>query len=113
MQKKTEGEPMRAAMAALSASNFIKHVIVVDADIDPGDAKAVMWAMASCCQADSDLTILNNIQGQLLDPSLKQETRGSGMIIDATRPLDRAYPPKAAVPEKILQRIRLEKYIEI
>jgi hypothetical protein len=49
----------------------------------------------------------------LLDPSLKQETRGSGMIIDATRPLDRAYPPKAAVPEKILQRIRLEKYIEI
>ena len=113
MQKRTEGEPMRAAMAALSASNFIKHVIVVDADIDPGDAKAVMWAMASCCQADSDLTILNNIQGQLLDPSLKQETRGSGMVIDATRPLDRAYPPKAAVPEEILQRIRLEKYIEI
>jgi 2,5-furandicarboxylate decarboxylase 1 len=112
MQKKTEGEPMRAAMAAMSASNFIKHVIVVDADIDPGDAKAVMWAVASCCQADSDMTILNNIQGQLLDPSLKEETRGSGMVIDATRPLDRAYPPKATVPEEILQRIQLEKYIE-
>jgi hypothetical protein len=35
------------------------------------------------------------------------------MVIDATRPLDRAYPPKAAVPEELLQRIRLEKYIKI
>jgi hypothetical protein len=34
------------------------------------------------------------------------------MVIDATRPLDRAYPPKATVPEEILQRIQLEKYIE-
>jgi 2,5-furandicarboxylate decarboxylase 1 len=113
MQKRTEGEPMRAAMAALSASNFIKHVILVDADIDPGNAKEVMWAIASCCQADSDLTILKNIQGQLLDPSLTQETRGSGLVIDATRPLDCAYPPKAAVPEEILKRIGLENYIEI
>lgn len=113
MQKRTEGEPLRAAMAALSASNFIKHVIVVDADIDPGDAKGVMWAVASCCQADSDLTILKNMQGQLLDPSLIQETKGSGMIIDATRPLDRTYPPKAAVPAEILNRVRLEDYIEI
>jgi 2,5-furandicarboxylate decarboxylase 1 len=37
MKKRTEGEPMRAAMAALSASNFIKHVIVVDEDVDPGN----------------------------------------------------------------------------
>jgi len=113
MQKRTEGEPMRAAMAALSASNFIKHVTVVDADIDPGNVKEVIWAISSCCQADSDLTILNNIQGQLLDPSLKQETRGSGMVIDATRPLDRAYPPKAEVPPEILNRVRLENYLAI
>ncbi|MCJ7494083.1 MAG: UbiD family decarboxylase [Deltaproteobacteria bacterium] len=111
LKKRTEGEPMRAAMAALSASNFIKHVFVVDDDIDPGNAEEVMWAIATCCQADSAITILNNIQGQLLDPSLRQETKGSGLVIDATRPLDRPYPPRAVVPPEA-QKLRLEDYID-
>jgi len=111
MKKRTEGEPMRAAMAALSASNFIKHVFVVDDDLDPENAKDVMWAVSNCCQADSDITVLHNIQGQLLDPSLRQETKGSGLIIDATRPLDRPYSPRAALPPEALEKIRLEDYI--
>jgi len=111
MKKRTEGEPMRAGMAALSASNFIKHVFVVDDDLDPGDAKEVMWAVATCCQADSDITVLHNIQGQLLDPSLRQETKGSGLIIDATRPLDRPYSPRAVIPPEALEKVCLEDYI--
>ncbi len=110
LKKKSEGEPMRAAMAALSASNFIKHVFVVDEDVDPGNAYEVMWAIATCAQADSAVTILKNIQGQVLDPSLIQETKGSGMVIDATRPLDRPYPPRAVVPPEAL-KLRLEDYI--
>lgn len=112
MKKRTEGEPMRAAMAALSASNFIKHVFVVDDDIDPENAKDVMWAVSNCCQADSDITVLHNIQGQLLDPSLRQETKGSGLIIDATRPLDRPYSPRAVLPPEALERVCLEDYID-
>ncbi len=111
MKKRSEGEPMRAAMAALSASNFIKHVFVVDEDVDPGNAEEVMWAIATCCQADTAITILKNIQGQVLDPSLLQETKGSGMVIDATRPLDRPYPPRAVVPPEAL-KLRLEDYLK-
>ncbi|MBN1103723.1 MAG: UbiD family decarboxylase, partial [Deltaproteobacteria bacterium] len=92
LRKRTEGEPMRAAMAAMSASNFIKHVIVVDDDIDPEDKAEVMWALASRVQADADITVLKNLQGQVLDPSLRHEIKSSGMIIDATKPLDRPFP---------------------
>jgi len=112
LKKRTEGEPMRAAMAALSASNFIKHVFVIDDDLDPGNPGDVMWAVANCVQSDTSITLLKNIQGQLLDPSIRQETKGAGMIIDATRPLDRPFPPRANVPPEAL-KLRLEDYLNI
>ncbi|MEW5911975.1 MAG: UbiD family decarboxylase [Thermodesulfobacteriota bacterium] len=112
LAKKTEGEPMRAAMAAISASNFIKHVIVVDADVDPEDKAQVMWALASRVQADQDITILKNLQGQVLDPSLRQEIKSSGMIIDATRPLDRPFPRRGEVPAAVREQVDLGRYLE-
>jgi 2,5-furandicarboxylate decarboxylase 1 len=112
MKKRTEGEPMRAAMAALSASNFIKHVIVVDEEIDPENAREVMWAIATCSQADSSVTILKNIQGHVLDPSLRQDIKGAGLVIDATRPTDRPYPPRAGLPPEILKRFNLNDYLD-
>ncbi|MBM4330644.1 MAG: UbiD family decarboxylase [Deltaproteobacteria bacterium] len=111
LKKRTEGEPMRAALAALSASNFIKHVIVVDEDVDPANAREVMWAIANCVQADSRITLLNNLQGHLMDPSLRQEIKGAGLVIDATRPVDRPYPPKAGLPPEILKKFPLNDYL--
>ena len=112
LNKRTEGEPMRAAMAAVSASNFIKHVIVVDDDVDPEDKGQVMWALASRVQADQDITILKNLQGQVLDPSLRHEIKTSGMIIDATKPLDRPFPRRGQVPDEVRDKIRLADYLE-
>ncbi len=112
IDKKTEGEPMRAAMAAMSASNFIKHVILVDADVDPENMKEVMWALSSRVQADQDVTILKNLQGQVLDPSLRHEIKTSGMIIDATRPLDRPFPRRGEVPDDVRKGINLSDYLE-
>jgi 2,5-furandicarboxylate decarboxylase 1 len=110
MQKKTEGEPMRAAMMAFSQSNFIKHVIVVDEDIDPGNMKQVMWAVATRVQAERDVNILKGIQGQVLDPSLEHEIRGSGMVIDATKPTGQAYQVRAQPPEEVVAATDLRKY---
>lgn len=102
MSKKTEGEPVRAAMAAMSLSNFIKHVIVVDDDIDPGNLKQVMWAWSTRVQADKDVNIIKRTQGQMLDPSLTEEIAGSAMIIDATKPVGQPYAVKAQPPEEVI-----------
>jgi UbiD family decarboxylase len=111
MKKMVEGEPMRAAMAAFSASNFIKIVIVVDEDIDPTDLKEVMWAVSTRVQPEVDLQVLTNLQGQVLDPSLRQEIRGSGMVIDATKPLNRPFPRKGEVPASVMDKIKLDDYV--
>lgn len=110
LRKKTEGEQMRAAMAAFSQSNFIKHVILVDDDIDPGNLKQVMWAIATRVQSEKDVNILKGMQGQVLDPSLEHEIRGAGLIIDATKPTDTMYAIKAQPPEDIVKAVDISRY---
>ena len=112
LKKTMEGQPLRAAMAALSASNFLKHVIVVDDDINPTDLQEVMWAIATRVQASENVVILKGLQGHVLDPSVRHEIRSDGMIIDATRPIDRPFPKRGEVPLEVLQRIKLEDYIK-
>jgi len=111
MKKTVEGEPMRAAMSAFSASNFIKMAIVVDEDIDAYNLKEVMWAVSTRVLPETDVQILKNLQGHVLDPSLRGEIRGSGMIIDATKPLDRPFPRKGTVPDDVWRKISLEDYL--
>lgn len=111
LKKTMEGQPLRAAMAALSASNFLKHVIVVDEDINPANLQEVMWAIATRVQASENVVILKGLQGHVLDPSVRHEIRSDGMIIDATKPIDRPFPKRGEVPGEVLQRIRLEDYL--
>jgi 2,5-furandicarboxylate decarboxylase 1 len=111
LKKTTEGQPLRAAMAALSVSNFLKHVIVVDDDIDPANLQEVMWAVATRVQASEDVVILRGLQGHVLDPSLRHEIRSDGMVIDATKPIDRPFPRRGEVPAEVLRKIKLEDYI--
>jgi UbiD family decarboxylase len=51
----------------------LKMVTVVDDDIDPTDAVAVEFAMATRFQADKDLVIIKNVRGSSLDPSSDQK----------------------------------------
>lgn len=102
IDKSSEGQPMRAALAALAASNIIKQVIVVDADVDIENSHDVLWAVSTRMKADEDITILHNLQGNLLDPSQEGTGKTSGFVMDATRPLGRPFPPKARVPSAVL-----------
>lgn len=112
LKKTMEGQPLRAAMAALSVSNFLKHVVVVDEDIDPANLQEVMWAVATRVQASENVVILKGLQGHVLDPSVRHEIRSDGMIIDATKPVDRPFPKRGEVPQDILTKIKLEDYIK-
>ena len=70
-----------------AAHRSLKMVTVVDDDIDPTDASAVEYAMATRFQADKDLLIIKNVRGSSLDPSSDQKKlRTAKMGIDATIP---------------------------
>lgn len=110
MRKTLEGQPMRAALAAMAASNIVKQVIVVDDDIDIENSHEVLWAVSTRLRADEDITILKNLQGNLLDPSQSGYGKSSGFVMDATKPLDSPYPPPARVPADAIDRFPLDHY---
>jgi len=86
MKKAREGEPKNVIMGAFGGHYDIKHVIVVDEDVDVHDPEQVEWAVATRFQPDRDMLVVSDALGSILDPST---TRGIGAKwgLDATRPL--------------------------
>ena len=111
MRKTNEGQPMRAAMAAMSASNLVKQVIVVDDDIDIESSQQVLWAVSTRMRSESGLVPLKNLPGISLDPSGSGPFDAtSGFIMDATWPLNRPHPPVGKVARAHLERFPLSRY---
>ncbi|MCL1896035.1 MAG: UbiD family decarboxylase [Clostridiales bacterium] len=64
-----DGEHINAALMALSAYRELKHVILVDEDVDIYDLSDVMWAMNTRFQADRDLIMIPGAMGHPADPT--------------------------------------------
>jgi len=111
MKKMSEGAPGRAAAAALTFDHA-KNVFVFDDDIDVFDPTDILWAIATRVQPHRQVSILKPLfRGNMLDPSLEDEIKTSGMIVDATRPLDRPFSPVSKCPDEAMQKIKLEDYV--
>src|SRR5947209_19574415 len=67
--KKQAGEGKNALLAALTAMDM-KHVVIVDDDIDVFDPTDVEWAIATRVQGDKDIVIIPGARAKPLDPSL-------------------------------------------
>ncbi len=88
--KKQPGEGKNALLAALSVMD-LKHVVVVDDDIDVFNPTDVEWAIATRVQGDRDVMIVSNVRAKPLDPSLPPMPQGvvpttAKVGIDATIP---------------------------
>ncbi|HTY69337.1 MAG TPA: UbiD family decarboxylase [Alphaproteobacteria bacterium] len=88
--RKQPGEGKNALLAALSVMD-LKHVVVVDDDIDVFNPTEVEWAVATRVQGDRDVMIVSNVRAKPLDPSLPPMTSGAvpttaKVGIDATIP---------------------------
>lgn len=111
IDKKVDGESKQAALIALGACDFVKHVIVVDSDVDVYREEEVLWAIATRVQADQDVDIIRNVKGATLDPSQTDDILTAKMIIDATRPVRRPFEVRIDVPRDVVARTDLEKLI--
>ena len=111
IDKMVDGETKQAALVALGGCDFVKHVVVVDADVNIYNEEEVMWAVATRVQADQDVDIIKNVKGNTLDPSQTDNIMGAKMIIDATRPAQRPFEARVEVPKKALDSTRLEDFI--
>lgn len=89
-----EGRQRQAAIIAFTAFPELKHVILVDEDVDPFDMDDVLWSMNTRYQGDMDTVFIRGVRCHPLDPSQspeynpKNQTKGISCktIFDCTVP---------------------------
>ena len=94
-----EGRQRQAALLAFSAFPELKHVWLVDEDVDLFDIKDVVWAMNTRFQADADVITIPGVRCHPLDPSadptMDPSIRDHGIscktIFDCTVPFDQKH----------------------
>jgi 2,5-furandicarboxylate decarboxylase 1 len=101
IKKTHEGLPKNVIAGTFSSHYDVKHVVIVDEDVDVHDPSQVEWAIATRFQAKRGLVVIHDAQGSVLDPSttvgLPVDENGvipahyqgmsSKLGLDATKPL--------------------------
>jgi 2,5-furandicarboxylate decarboxylase 1 len=108
--KRTPGQAKNAICAAFASDMLLKHVVIVDEDIDVFDEEQVLWAVSNRFQADRGLVVIPNAQGSELDPSAGPGGVNAKMGLDATKPLS-GFAPELRVPDEVMKKIRLEDFL--
>lgn len=87
IEKQTEGDGKNAIMAAFAAHTSLKHVVVVDEDINIFDPNDVEFAVATRVKGDIDILTITNVRGSSLDPRGAPDGTTTKVGIDATKVL--------------------------
>jgi 2,5-furandicarboxylate decarboxylase 1 len=100
------GEGPRAVFAAFAHANIIKHVVVVDDDIDVFNPEEVEWATATRFRADRDIFVVPRVRADRVDPVRENRTVAKWGLIALKDP---GQPPeiyeRARAPQEILEQV--------
>ncbi|QEF94498.1 MULTISPECIES: UbiD family decarboxylase [unclassified Methanothermobacter] len=87
IKKQSQGDGKNVIMAALAAHPSLKHVVVVDDDIDVFDPEEIEYAVATRVKGDDDILIVPGARGSSLDPAALPDGTTTKVGVDATVPL--------------------------
>ena len=111
INKQKAGDGKSAILASLGAFYDIKHVVIVDEDIDIYDPSSVELALASRVQASQDVVIIPGALGSGLEASHVARGVTDKMGIDATKPLgEKAHLFEMAEIPGFEGEINIQKY---
>lgn len=92
IDKKNSDDGLKAIEAAFEGHKSMKHVWIVDKDVDIYNSDEVEWSLATRFQGDKDMIVKENQPGSSLDPSGIHEpgkkTRTTKVGFDATIPFN-------------------------
>ncbi|MDB5874191.1 MAG: UbiD family decarboxylase [Ramlibacter sp.] len=98
LRQRYPGEARNAIAAVFGSVADIKHVFVVDEDIDVFDDGQIDWALATRFQADKDIVIGEGFRAVPIDPSLEGKRVGAKAGFDCTKPLGPAAAAHYVIP---------------
>ncbi len=99
LRQRVPGEARNAIAACFGALTNVKHVFVVDPDVDIFSDEQMDWAFATRFQADRDLVVMEGMRTVPIDPSLMGSRVGAKAGFDLTWPMGAASRLEMRVPE--------------
>ncbi|NLV89614.1 MAG: UbiD family decarboxylase [Tissierellia bacterium] len=110
IRKRREGDGKTAILAALGLNKDLKHVVIVDDDVDIFDLQDIEWAITTRSQASMDYVMVEGALGSSLEPSHDLRGVTDKVGIDATKPLNdqNGKFSRAIIPG--YDRIEISKY---
>lgn len=119
VKKTRAGIGKEVIMATLPCDRRLKHVFVVDEDVDIFNESEVLWSIAYRTQWDKDLVIVKGSVAGPLDPSVGYPGEvGARGGIDATLPppigpgLPRCFEIVNKAPDDVAGRIKIEDFVD-
>ena len=111
IRQRVPGEAHNAIAACFGALTNVKHVFVVDPDIDIFSDEQMDWALATRFQADRDLMVMERMRTVPIDPSLMGARVGAKAGFDLTWPLGAAQrlDMQVPAPPPLGQAIRVDR----
>jgi len=98
LRQRNPGEARNAIAAVFASSGDVKHVFMVDHDIDVFSDEQIDWALATRFQADRDFVVASGFRCVPLDPSLQGARTGAKGGFDCTKPFGKADSVEFTVP---------------
>ncbi|HMF34202.1 MAG TPA: UbiD family decarboxylase [Candidatus Lokiarchaeia archaeon] len=87
IEKQDDADPQKAIEAAFRGHPSMKHVFIVDEDVDIFNPQDIEWAFSTRFQGSRGLFVYENQLGSSLDPSANQVTRETTKVgFDLTIP---------------------------
>lgn len=122
IKKTAAGQGREAIVAALPVDRRLKHVVVVDEDVNIFDDAEVLWAIATRSRWDRDLVVVPNMVTTTRDPTAYAGSPGDLSYhaytvakggIDATMPAPpEPFEIRIKVPEEVMSKIDLKDYFD-
>ena len=121
IKKTAAGQGREAVVAALGVDRRVKHVVVVDEDINIFDDAEVLWAIATRSRWDRDLIVIPNMICTTRDPTAYAGSPGDLSYhaytvakggIDATMPAPpEPFEIRIKVPDEVMRQVQLQDFI--
>jgi UbiD family decarboxylase len=109
MHRPRIGEGKRAIILAMGLVNLLKHIVVVEDDVDPEDARMVEWSLAARFRGEGDLVVLPEMRADRCDPVAQDQLITKIGLVATTRPGDGAPGTRsefARPPTAVLETVR-------
>jgi 3-polyprenyl-4-hydroxybenzoate decarboxylase len=98
LRQRYPGEARNAIAAVFASVADVKHVFVLDEDVDVFSDEQIDWALATRFQADRDLVVESGFRAVPLDPSLAGSRVGAKAGFDLTKPFGKKDAMEYMIP---------------